>query len=366
VHRYFFFISGDASWNICDLVLVALAVYDEAMSIILDQTNGPNLTFMRTARLLKLARVVRILRVIKYFRELRLLVAAIGRSFIHLLWSAIMLVSILYCFSLMLLQGVREHLVDMNDRIDADLRNDLLNRFGSAGTAVLSLYMSGTGGLDWGDLYALLKPTGSFYACIFIFYTAFFTFAVFNILTGMFVDNMRSISDTDDAYLVLQYRREQKRITREIRHLFQEVDADGSGHLTMSELEEAMKTEKGQSILDSLSLDVRDAETFFQMLAKIAGHNRIDAEAFVEGCMRMKGTASSVDLACLSFQTDLLHHELHNLSRSVDQLVRHTTVEKRRQQQQPESRPMLERSQSGGHWTVVDWQQHHVMSGLSL
>jgi len=113
-------------------------------------------------------------------------------------------------------------------------------------------------------------------------------------------------------------------------------------------------------------LDIRDAETFFKMLANIAGPNRVDANAFVEGCMRMKGGATSVDLACLSFQTDLLHHEFKNLSRHITQLVGDTTVEKRRQQQQTETRLKLQRSRSGDHWACLDWQPEHVRSTLSL
>merc|ERR1719356_2379232 len=57
----------------------------------------------------------------------------------------------------------------------------------------LTLLQSTMGGLDWNDIYVLIEPLGAVYIMAFIFYIAFFHFAVLNILTGIFVENAMKI-----------------------------------------------------------------------------------------------------------------------------------------------------------------------------
>jgi len=195
----------------------------------------------------------------------------------------------------------------------------------------------------------------------FIFYTAFFTFAVFNILTGTFVDNMISIGDGDDAYMVLQFRRAQKKRVKELQKLFDQFDTDCSGTLTAPELEAAMRSEKGRAVLDTLGLDVKDATTFFTMLVNIAGSKDIDAESFIEGCLRMKGAASGVDLACLAFQTKLMFANIVGIKKDVA-----TVLENAHREDHMQCDCELKRSYSGNHWAYVDRQGNTNRSGYSL
>jgi len=68
VHGGYFFINDEWKWNIFDILLVVLALYDQFTAQFLEQT-GANLSFMRTFRLMKLTRVVRLFRVLKFFRS---------------------------------------------------------------------------------------------------------------------------------------------------------------------------------------------------------------------------------------------------------------------------------------------------------
>merc|ERR1711879_1141399 len=48
-----------------------------------------------------------------------------------------------------------------------------------------------------------------------------------------------------------------------------------------------------RSYLAVLGLDVRDAHAFFELL--IADRNEVEIDAFIEGCMRMRGQATGID-----------------------------------------------------------------------
>merc|ERR1711988_641141 len=53
---------------------------------------------------------------------------------------------------------------------------------------MLTLYKACSGGLDWGGIYEGLNDVGWFYSMLFLLFMFFFEFALFNILTGIFVE----------------------------------------------------------------------------------------------------------------------------------------------------------------------------------
>merc|ERR1739848_917555 len=72
----------------------------------------------------------------------------------------------------------------------------------------------------------------------------------------------------------------------------------------------------GPGLFDNLELDVRDAEMFFNILSRLTegeGPVELNCEAFIEGCMRMKGQASSLDLQAVVYQNSVLIKSVHSL-----------------------------------------------------
>merc|ERR1719401_1216082 len=51
-----------------------------------------------------------------------------------------------------------------------------------------------------------------------------------------------------------------------------------------------------RSLIAVLGLDIRDAHAFFGMLLESSDTNEVEINAFIEGCLRMKGTATGIDL----------------------------------------------------------------------
>eukprot|EP00913_Durusdinium_trenchii_P025920 g24323.t1 len=64
-----------------------------------------------------------------------------------------------------------------------------------------TLYMATTGGFDWKEALDLVAKIGEGGILAFLFYIAFFNFAVFNVLTGMFVDHAMKWSQSDNQTL---------------------------------------------------------------------------------------------------------------------------------------------------------------------
>merc|ERR1719253_549054 len=110
------------------------------------------------------------------------------RSLVTLFWSLVMIGFILFIFALIFLQGMADFMVTEHAIIDDELEAAVLNKFGSMGSSVLTLYEAVTGGDDWGNTYHVVVQAGVFYGGVFLLFTFFFILALFNILTGAIVE----------------------------------------------------------------------------------------------------------------------------------------------------------------------------------
>jgi len=67
-----------------------------------------------------------------------------------------------------------------------------------------------------------------------------------------------------------------------------------------------MTDERIRTYFELKGLAIKDAELFFQMLGSVSQTEEVDIDAFIAGCMKMKGFALSVDLLSLGFETKLI------------------------------------------------------------
>jgi len=324
LHRGYFFINQEWRWNVFDFTLVTLGLYDQGFTVFStvlglqtsssNQKGGAQLTFMRLLRLMKLGKAMRLFRVLRFFRELRMLMLAIGRSFASLFWCCVMLWFILYFFGLVMLQGVIGYLSDQGQAIDVKSRTDMLERYGSMSRTMVSLYMSATGGADWEAMYLLASKTGTFYAACFLFYITFFMIAIGNILTGMFVDSVLTLGERDDQSRVLQWRHDKNQLLQKTKKLFQCFDEDGDGMISREEFMFVSENDQVQAFLKELELEPPDAILFFDMLRAHSDHPElVDINTFVDGIIKLKGGAKSIDVHFLRLATDGIKDELEQV-----------------------------------------------------
>merc|ERR1719221_685646 len=82
---------------------------------------------------------------------------------------------------------------------------------------------------------------------------------------------------------------------KKVRQFFIEADTDKSGTLSWEEFESHMQNTKIKAYFQTLDLDVSQAHLVFELL-DADGSNEVTVEEFLEGIMRLKGGARSVDL----------------------------------------------------------------------
>merc|ERR1712190_23340 len=103
-------------------------------------------------------------------------------------------------------------------------------------------------------------------AFLFFFYIAFTILAVLNIITGVFVDNAVETAKTQREFLVQKEMELKERYVSEMRSLFLEIDDDGSGSVTLDEIQEYFEDPRVQSYFQALGLDTHDSERLFKLI----------------------------------------------------------------------------------------------------
>jgi len=277
-----------------------------------DATGG-NVSFMRLFRLFKITKILRTIRIIKVFRELSMMVESFTKCVVAMFWGLVLLVFLLYIFALVFVQGITEMLRDTNPA-DYDLEA-VKSQFGSVLDSMLSLYMAVTGGNDWAMYFDTVKLCGIFYTVLFLLYSFFFVFALFNIMTGVFVERALTAAIPDRDELIWE---EQKRLAKQVedfKTLCKEFDTDGSGTVTREEFRRHMRNDTMVSYMASVGLELHDVEHFFRT---VAGEDQeVSIDRFVEGCMAMRGHATALDVQRQLFESKRLEDNLNGFRKET-------------------------------------------------
>merc|ERR1740121_618629 len=124
---------------------------------------------------------------------------------------------------------------------------------------MMTLFMSVSGGLDWGDVIFPLWAMNWIYVLIYLFYIFFMYFAVLNVVVGAFVAATADISKNDKDVLVKTELIRYERYAKKIQDFFHEADVDNSGSMSWEEFEAHLMNDKVKAYFQALELDVSQA-----------------------------------------------------------------------------------------------------------
>merc|ERR1740129_643443 len=122
-----------------------------------------------------------------------------------------------------------------------------------------------------------------------------------NIVTGIFVDSAIQAAQNDKDEMIQDQLYHQKSELTILRQIFNQCDADGSGFLTLQEFDSHICDDYVQAQFAAIGISVDEAWGCFRLL-DTDDSGIISVQEFVTGCMRLKGSASSVDVATLLYE----------------------------------------------------------------
>lgn len=310
----------DRWWNIFDMVLVLQNTLEIFSKYVFQESTlrRGSFSFLRGVRLLKMIRMLRVVRLMRSMREMRMILSATMGSMRSMLWSLVLLVLVLYMFAIIFVQGVVHRLTTEYETSPSGTPDDALVEFwGSVSDAMITLFMSSCGGIDWKEAVSPLYYVGSSFVLLFFLYISVFTFVVVNTVTALFVENTIATANKDFACSIQNELEKKEEYLESLRLLFEEMDEWGTGEVSLEQFERQIENPKLVAFFASLEIEITDATHFFEMLSEY-GQKSVTLENFVTGCIRMRGQALAVDLHYLTTKHLVMHTDLATFMERAD------------------------------------------------
>eukprot|EP00747_Dinoflagellata_sp_TGD_P098309 gnl/TRDRNA2_/TRDRNA2_167408_c0_seq5.p2 gnl/TRDRNA2_/TRDRNA2_167408_c0~~gnl/TRDRNA2_/TRDRNA2_167408_c0_seq5.p2 ORF type:complete len:225 (+),score=51.69 gnl/TRDRNA2_/TRDRNA2_167408_c0_seq5:122-796(+) len=180
-------------------------------------------------------------------------------------------------------------------------------------------FFATTGGTDWEGPFELVGNLGPVYSLVFFFYVSFCHFALFNVITSVFVQHAMKIAQPDVNSLIFEHRRQEMVDTEIMKQFCYDMDVDHSGRISLEELQSCLHSDKAKTQLTMQGLDARDAEMFFKIVSWESQSPEVDIELFAETAMKMKGYANAMDIQILLFKAKLAERKQFQFEQTVKQ-----------------------------------------------
>eukprot|EP00428_Durinskia_dybowskii_P019553 CAMPEP_0170213860 /NCGR_PEP_ID=MMETSP0116_2-20130129/6556_1 /TAXON_ID=400756 /ORGANISM="Durinskia baltica, Strain CSIRO CS-38" /LENGTH=643 /DNA_ID=CAMNT_0010464415 /DNA_START=12 /DNA_END=1942 /DNA_ORIENTATION=+ len=324
-----FFHGPDWRWNLFDSVIVISGVAEEVFGSMFVEgmclgSGGGNaignpgaangLTALRVFRAVRVARVVKAFRTMSIFRDLRVMVFSTLGCLVPFVWACLLIGFIQWCFAVYFLHFVTDSVaqaiaIEGPGVLDDESRpyKEARMYFGSMWSAVYTLFLTITGGINWADAAQVIFESTGMYHGIFVYvvFVALMVFAVLNVLTAIFVENATKVALRNHDVLLHDMLDSRNHFQRDALRFFRAADTDGSGRLTLEKFEAHMKDPRAQAFLEALELHSVGARSMFRLLG-IDVHSSLSAEDFLVGCMCLRGDATTADIVMLLLEVQRL------------------------------------------------------------
>lgn len=339
-----FFCPADCSqwcWNYIDLCVVGSSLVELAVFVVsttaaasdddTDTSKGSTLQVLRILRIARLVRVIRLVRLIRLIGSLRSLIQSIISTMSALAWSYVLLFMIIYMFGIILADAVTTFTRDSEFHISEDSAEVLRRNFKDLHQSMITLFLLITNGADWGLQFYALYEIHQLLAYTLVAYVSFSMFAVLNVMTGTFCQFAIDSASRDQELMVESLQSTNKRQVDMINNLFasfetktparpQTQEGTVPKRVSLYDFESNFKRDEVSSLFQVLDIHAPDAWTLFKLLAP-RGQDNLSSEEFVEGCMRLKGSAKKTDLAIMMHEQRRLKKKMENISRNINGLA---------------------------------------------
>jgi hypothetical protein len=239
-------------------------------------------------------------------------------------WSIVMMMFIFFMFGLVFVQQVTVFCSDISEeQLNAPIIEEILVNFGSVQVTMLSLFKVITGGDDWKHYYDQMAHVGPMAATIYLLFIAFTNIALMNILTGLFVENAIKLAEPDRDAVFLQKHKTHEKSVSELSALIKGIDLDGDGCISDDEFTKQMRSSSGElrTYLGALDVHEDEAAQFWRVLKANNVGEGVRVTDFIRGCVKLKGTASSIDMQALVYEIRHMHRKIYDIGEALEKNV---------------------------------------------
>eukprot|EP00439_Symbiodinium_sp_Y106_P074843 s2309_g14.t1 len=265
--------------------------------------GASDIVLLKVMRALKSLRALRIVRSFRFLSGLRVLVKACQCFLPSLFWAMVLLSIFIFMGAMIMANALHAFIIDPAQSYDD--RVQMWTLYGTAYRSAYTIYEVTFAGNWPTNARPVLNKVSQFYSIFFVVYVTIIVFALIRIISAIFLKEklrhgiMNEKEDTLDAaqndaeHLVVEKMHKKADYVRKLEHLFQAIDASGSGLITEERLTQILGNPKVAALFQTLDLDVHESEALFHLLDD--GDGEVTLAEFIDGVMRCKGPARAID-----------------------------------------------------------------------
>merc|ERR1712107_377782 len=136
-------------------------------------------------------------------------------------------------------------------------------------------------------------------------------------MTGVFCQSAIESAERDADMVIQSLIANKKWHIDQLKKLFKKIDNDESGVITIQEFESHFEDSEVQAFFESLELEPQDAWTLFKLLDLDETFD-VDIEEFISGYMRLRGSAKSIDIAKMMYDSKYIRKKLTHVVAHVE------------------------------------------------
>lgn len=248
------------------------------------------------------------------------MLAGIMASMKSLIWALLLSAILAFIVGVCIMDFVALELGE--DDTDPPLKDQLLKYYGSMETTLFSLYQAVTNGCDWGNMTDPLLTVHPLLCVLFAAYIAVAVFCVLNIITGLFVENAKRLSQQDETQFIMETVASRKIWLEEVKALFARVADPITQRLDLASFEEHVCDMRVQVNFKKLGIEVEQgtAAGLFELL-DLQGDGFVDLDEFALGVQMLHGSARSIDMARLRYIFGSLERQVSGLVEMMKQMA---------------------------------------------
>lgn len=256
-----------------------------------------NLKFASAFRVFQFGRAVRQVQLHPNFRELWIVISAVGETMWTLFWVGIMVIGVIYiCGILVSMAVIDKGQEDFNlERAEWDFQE----YWGTVLRSSYSLFQVVTRD-KWSD--SLVWPLVERNPELMVVFLGFFTIAslsLMNAIIGVVVESTLASARANADREQKERERVDAMVLDSMKQIFEEADADQSGKLDQDELRASFCNGRVRDRLRLLHIPFKDLEMLFQILDD-ENSGQVNTNKFFRGVQRLRGQAAACHLHQMS------------------------------------------------------------------
>ncbi|CAK9060751.1 unnamed protein product [Durusdinium trenchii] len=265
-----------------DVLIVVCGYTEWFLGQFLPEVLG-NLGVLRTLRFLRIIRLLRLLRKIHGLRELQKLVIMMATCLKTLAWSFLFCFVIMTVWAMLMVELVHPLIGEIykENSTFAEECPQCISAASSVMHANLLLFKTVIAGDSWGLIAVPVIERYPATALIFMGSQLTIVFGVLNLIVAVVVDTFAEARERDVLNLAEEMERNHENDKKFLQKVFERIDEDGSGELTLEELVEGARQDpEFQSRLRVMDIDEVDLQQLFEMI-DVDGSGSIEAHEFI-------------------------------------------------------------------------------------